>query len=172
MKKIYGLLILSISFIGCKSDDSVIPKEQDHGFINMTYNSEKLSFGKNAYNGWLLNESRDTIALFYTARIVLNNDPSDFYDIKLYAYLDDRNGIDRVEMDFLPPFKDRKGWVYQYSLEQKPMIYKNIEFDGKWLKGNFDGYLHYSLTEDKDPVHLTNGQFNIPLKGLRLPSSK
>ncbi len=57
----------------------------------MEYNGEKLSFGKNAYNGWVLNNQKDTIGRFYTARIT--KDAKNFYDVKLFAYLSKENQL-------------------------------------------------------------------------------
>src|SRR5690606_25016838 len=169
MKNTLKYLFLSLLLISCSSDDSFVEQEQDRGFIELDYNGEKLSFGEKSYNGWVLNEQRDTIARFYTARIDIND--IDFYDIKLYAYLDQNNQIEKLEMDF-KPMLNGSGWMYHYSLEEKPMVYKNIEFDGTWLKGGFEGYLHYSTTEDETPAHLTNGKFNIPIKGLDIDWSQ
>lgn len=170
MKKLVSIFFLGLLLTGCSSDDSVL-EEKNRGFIELDFQGERLSFGNKSHNGWLLNEHRDTIARFYTARIDLND--LEFYDIQLYAYLnqDDKNQLDKLEIDFKPVLNG-SGWLYQYTLEEKPMVYKNLEFDGKWLKGEFEGYLYYSPTEDNNPVHLTNGRFNIPIKGLEIDWGK
>ncbi|SRR5690554_6324654 len=168
MKKIFSFLFLSVWLISCSSDDNFV-QETDRGFIEMEYNGEKLSFGKKSYTGWLQNDQNDTIARFYTARIDI--DDIDFYDIKLYVYLDQSNQIEDFKMNFAPVLNG-SGYTYQYSSEDNPMVYKNIVFDGKWIKGEFEGYLYYHTVDDKNPVHLTNGKFHFPIKGLDIDWSQ
>lgn len=169
MKKTFIILFISLLITSCSTNDDIVQEQQDRGFIEMEYNGEKLSFGKNAYNGWLLNDQKDTIARFYTARIT--KDAKNFYDIRLFAYLSKENKLNGLEMEFTP-MVNGEGWTYQYTTEENPMVYKNTEFDGVSLKSNFEGYLFYHPTEDKNPVHLTNGKINIPIKGLEIDWSQ
>lgn len=169
MKKIFIILFISLLITSCSTNDDIVQEQQDRGSIEMEYNGEKLSFGKNAYNGWLLNDQKDTIARFYTARIT--KDYSNYYEVTLYAYLNKQNQLEKLEMDFIPVING-DGWTYQYTTEENPMVYKNTEFDGVSLKSNFEGYLFYHPTEDKKPVHLTNGKINIPIKGLEIDWSQ
>ena len=169
MKKILSFLFFSALLISCSTGDNVTAEQQNRGSIEMEYNGEKLSFGKNGYNGWLLNTQNDTIARFYTARIT--KDYKNYYDIRLFAYLNQNNQLNKLEMEFIPVLNG-SGWTYQYSLEEKPMVYKNIEFDGTWLKADFEGMLYYSSVEDKEGVHFTNGKINVLIKGLDIDWSQ
>ena len=169
MKKIFIILFINLFLISCSTDDDFIKEQQNRGFIEMEYKGEKLSFGKKSYNGWIANVEDDTLAYFYTARLDVND--IDFYDIRLDVYLTQEREVEKLEMKYIP-MQDGSAWTYQYSLEEDPMVYKNIEFDGTWLKADFEGMLYYSPTEDKDGVHLTNGKINVPIKGLDIDWSQ
>lgn len=167
MKNLFIITILL--FISCSSDDSTIITTKDRGSIDLIYNGKTLKFGSKSYTGWLQNEQNDTIARFYNARIDVNE--TDYYEIKLYAYLNNTNEINKLNMEFTP-VENGEGWTYQYTLDEKPMIYKNTEFNGIILKSNFEGFLYYHPTEDNDPIHLINGKINIPIKGLDIDWSQ
>ncbi len=169
MKKILSFLFFSVLLISCSTDDNVTAEQQDRGFIEMEYNGEKLSFGKKSYNGWIASVENDTIAHFYTARIDVND--MVFHDIRLDVYLTPKREVEKLEMKF-SPMEGKSAWTYQYSLEEDPMVYKNIEFDGTWLKADFEGMLYYSSVEDKEGVHFTNGKINVPIKGLDIDWSQ
>lgn len=169
MKKMFIILSMNLLLTSCSPNDDIIQEQHNRGFIEMEYNGEKLSFGKNAYNGWVLNNQKDTIGRFYTARIT--KDVKNFYDVKLFAYLSKENQLNGLEMEFTP-MVNGKGWTYLYTTEEKPMVYKNTQFDGVLLKSDFEGYLFYHPKEDKNPVHLINGKINIPVKGLGIDWSQ
>jgi len=169
MKKIVSLLFIATALTSCSSDDEVVMPKQSRGSIEMEYNGEKLSFGEKSYNGWIANVEDDTLAYFYTARIDV--DDMVFHDIRLDVYLTPEREVEKLEMKF-SPMEGKSAWTYQYALEEDPMIYKNIEFDGTWLKADFEGTLYYSPTEDKKGVHLTNGKINVPIKGLDIDWSQ
>ena len=170
MRKIISILFIGVVLISCSSDDEVVVPKQDRGTIEMEYKGEKLSFGKKSYNGWLANVENDTLGYFYTARI----DVEDlvFHDIRLDVYLTPEREVEKLEMKF-SPMENGSAWTYQYSLEEDPLVFKNIEFDGTWLKADFEGHLHYAPAfEDKEGVHLTNGKINVPIKGLDIDWSQ
>lgn len=171
MKKIFSFFILSLFFISCSSDDNFV-EEIDRGFIEVEFENKTLSFGEKSYTGWLLHENnkQDTIARIYTTRIDLEG--VNFYEIEMYAYFDQNQQVEKIEMKFLAPYEDRKGSVYQHTVEDNPMIYSNITFDGLWLKGEFEGYLYYNPYEREDHVHLTKGKFHFPVKGLDIDWSQ
>jgi len=170
IKKIVIILFINLLLTSCSPNDDIVKEEGvNRGFIEMEYNGEKLSFGKNAYNGWLLNDQKDTIARLYTARIT--KDEQNFYDIRLFAYISKEKQLNALEMEF-NQMVNGEGWTYQYTTEENTMVYKNTEFDGLSLKSNFEGYLFYHPTEDKKPVHLTNGKINIFLKRLEIDWSQ
>ena len=59
--------------------------------------------------------------------------------------------------------------MYDKQLTDDPIIFKNIIFDGKWLKADFEGKLYYFLDDLTDYTEFKNGKINIPLKGLSIP---
>ena len=94
MKKCLFILFINLLLTSCSPNDDIIQEQQNRGFIEMEYNGEKLSFGKNAFNGWLLNNQKDTIARFYTARIT--KDAKNFYDVKLYCLFKQGESVKRL----------------------------------------------------------------------------
>ncbi|UUV22409.1 hypothetical protein [Paenimyroides aestuarii] len=171
MKKIFILLMSSLWLISCTSDDFEPKEEVNRGTVEVDFKGEKLNFGYKSYNGIVTNQTNDTVAYTYFAR--LDKDDMNYYDIKVYAFLTKDKELDHLEMKFIP-VENGSGSGYHYSYEENPMVYSNVTYNPEtnWLTANFEGYLYYGRMDDSTPIHLTNGKINVPVKGLGIEYDK
>lgn len=169
IKKFLTIILFTSLIVSCSSDDHQLSNIQNRGSIEFNYRDEKLIFGETSFTGWVINKEKDTTAYFYKSRIRYGEDSNEFDDFTLFAYLDNKNEIKHFEIEFLPRHSDRDGSVYDKQLTDDPIIFKNIIFDGKWLKADFEGKLYYFLDDLTDYTEFKNGKINIPLKGLSIP---
>jgi len=169
LKRFLGIVLITLGLFSCTSDDHQVEDNLNRGSIEFEYQDEKLVFGQTSFTGWVLNKEKDTVAYFYKSRIRYGDDFTEFDDFTLFAYLKNKNEIKSFEIEFLPRQSDREGSVYDKQLIENPIVFKNVNFEGKWLKADFEGKLFYNLYDLNDYTEFKNGKINIPLKGLNVP---
>lgn len=169
MKKLILIFLILFTFVSCSTDDNLPKETKNRGTITFDYKGERLVFGERSYAGTVFNADRDTLGYFYTSRIRYGTVWTDFQDIELFVYHENKTTIKKIELAFLARFSDGGGSVFDKSIESNPLVFSDVEFDGTWFKANFEGRLYFNPLDTTSYREFKNGKINVPLKDLPVP---